>query len=1502
MWSVPAYVVACLVVMQEVAAVQLCHHLEASHVEACVAQYRPLAADMESVIGPAINAEPGLIPLLSRLAWHSAGTYNRRLKPIGGTNGGCIRMPPESVDAGNANVAPALDLVISVRHRHNWATLADCIQLASAVAHEFVGCTELGFTPGRQDFHVHESEEKCSANGRLPSKEVIGDVHPLPRTQSLLFEKFAVFLDSLDTTPDANGIYTAQFVEEAVALMGGHTLGGMHRGTSGNEGNFTKTPFVFDNEYFVNLVELDWSVEAQVGGKVGDATDLQYERGGIALLPVDVAMVHNPQMLPFVQRFADNNSYFMEVYARAWDRLAENGLDRSSGGVTPYPTATPSQSCTPSTLSTPDTNTPYTCQIELPVAGMALHYLSEAESVSIAISSEGGSGWMGVSFPQSQGTMLAPHALIWANGELGHYGIVSRSLDGFVAKPSGNAEEVGLLNTAYGVVNGRQVVSFTLSCGGRNSSEACAFDAENAYINVARDGTSNTLIQHSGLNKGSAVINLLTGVSRSVSDDIMYWRKLHGSLMSAATLFVIPLGIFAKRYGKHVFGVSDSSRLPLGPAFIVHVCCMVVALSMVVTAASIALTKLDGTGSAGDAYNHRVIGFVCMVVLCVVCTAGMAGRFLPPKRKIPRRAHAVLGAFMLILMCIQTVTGVKKLRAYDPTQDEPFVILLSAGYMFMGGTGLLLELVLAFGKRTNTSYVEAAFMGSVTYSRLEVQKHNTKEDAWIVMEGKVYNVQGWPQSHPGGEDIIYSMAGKDATERFYAVNHSSAAQKKMKEYFIGMVEGTDVSSCIELVGDVATCLVELDIDKAERILSDLEGGELPKSLILEFRQLLNNLDAFKPYLPDSLLETLCTNKVEREYSEAQDPFARELEANPPDHCVIAFTDVQSSTNLWESTPAGMRSALQEHNDVIRSVIRRCRGYEVKTIGDAFMVAFTSATDALEFGLSVQDELVHADWHPALLEQPLCREARNLKTGQPIWGGLRVRIGMHIGPVDAELNPVTGRLDFFGSTVNKAARVESKSVGGALCVTEEMLVAVEGTEALKRVERVPVGLVQLKGVKEKAKLCVLLPESLAARKTDIVGVLMSAQNPGLSSNMEGSLVTDPRTPTATDIVQVHAVLHNSIATAVGVSLNLRRLPVSLLAGTASKLVATVMEAVQRTSGVFQSLCGSSVLATWNVGKRCREHVVQSTRFASIVTTAPIQSKSGDECMLSEALVSTGISTGLCKQGRVGRRNQKSIMVIGSPVDLALRLAAHASELNSRCLACGTPGHHCVVEDKMISRLCRVADVWRTSHTRDSEANFIVISELNTAVLSMLMTTTGFAEQDDSETGLWGNVAALTTLISDPADKAVYLKEYARMYAGEADRVLCTGCKMDVASLSCAACNASACRECVGILPGCSSHEVLPDNSSGSLGVLEHMSVLLGADALRPSKVFHFPTEPVEFTPHSPALLTPAVAPGMANSCMSSTPSNPLNMPISPVTPAGPQQQARSFRSAAGLGFP
>ena len=192
---------------------------------------------------------------------------------------------------------------------------------------------------------------------------------------------------------------------------------------------------------------------------------------------------------------------------------------------------------------------------------------------------------------------------------------------------------------------------------------------------------------------------------------------------------------------------------------------------------------------------------------------------------------------------------------------------------------------------------------------------------------------------------------------------------------------------------------------------------------------------------------------------------------PTGRVVLGFTDVQGSTELWESDPDAMREGLAMHDAIMRETLGALRGYEVKTEGDAFMVTFARPVDAVRWALTAQEALQAARWPHALLA---------LEPARPGGGsrGLRVRMGLHLGEPDCRPDPVTGRMDYFGPVVNRAARIGACGHGGQLVVSQALWDEVHGEIAGAVTQQL--GEHRLKGLARPEALVQVLPESLADR--------------------------------------------------------------------------------------------------------------------------------------------------------------------------------------------------------------------------------------------------------------------------------------------------------------------------------------------------------------------------------------------------------------------------------------
>uniref|UniRef100_A0A2N9IUW5 Cytochrome b5 heme-binding domain-containing protein n=1 Tax=Fagus sylvatica TaxID=28930 RepID=A0A2N9IUW5_FAGSY len=74
----------------------------------------------------------------------------------------------------------------------------------------------------------------------------------------------------------------------------------------------------------------------------------------------------------------------------------------------------------------------------------------------------------------------------------------------------------------------------------------------------------------------------------------------------------------------------------------------------------------------------------------------------------------------------------------------------------------------------------------------DVAKHNKTKDCWLVISGKVYDVTPFMEDHPGGDEVLLSGTGKDATNDFEDVGHSDSAREMMEKYYIGEIDASTV--------------------------------------------------------------------------------------------------------------------------------------------------------------------------------------------------------------------------------------------------------------------------------------------------------------------------------------------------------------------------------------------------------------------------------------------------------------------------------------------------------------------------------------------------------------------------------------------------------------------------------------------------------------------------------------------------------------------------------------
>ena len=160
----------------------------------------------------------------------------------------------------------------------------------------------------------------------------------------------------------------------------------------------------------------------------------------------------------------------------------------------------------------------------------------------------------------------------------------------------------------------------------------------------------------------------------------------------------------------------------------------------------------------------------------------------------------------------------------------------------------------------------------------------------------------------------------------------------------------------------------------------------------------------------------------------RDLFSGEV-LHPGDQVSIAqialmFTDLKGSTALYERIgDAAAYHLVREHFAFLGAIIRRNRGGIVKTIGDAVMAAFAEPADAVRAALDAQTMIAAFN-----------REQGSAGTSEED-DAVILKIGAHAGHCIAVT--LNDRLDYFGSMVNLAARVQGLADGGEVVLTSSL---------------------------------------------------------------------------------------------------------------------------------------------------------------------------------------------------------------------------------------------------------------------------------------------------------------------------------------------------------------------------------------------------------------------------------------------------------------------------------
>ena len=151
-----------------------------------------------------------------------------------------------------------------------------------------------------------------------------------------------------------------------------------------------------------------------------------------------------------------------------------------------------------------------------------------------------------------------------------------------------------------------------------------------------------------------------------------------------------------------------------------------------------------------------------------------------------------------------------------------------------------------------------------------------------------------------------------------------------------------------------------------------------------------------------------------------------------------FTDMVGYTALGQKNELLSLALVEEQRKLIRPIILRHNGREIKTMGDSFLVEFPNALDSVRCAYDIQRSI--REYNISLSEDKR----------------IDLRVGLHLGDV------VESEGDVFGDAVNVASRIEPLAEDGGVCLTRNVY---ESTRNKFEVSSVSIGVKTLKNVSE-----------------------------------------------------------------------------------------------------------------------------------------------------------------------------------------------------------------------------------------------------------------------------------------------------------------------------------------------------------------------------------------------------------------------------------------------------
>jgi class 3 adenylate cyclase/Tfp pilus assembly protein PilF/TolB-like protein len=165
---------------------------------------------------------------------------------------------------------------------------------------------------------------------------------------------------------------------------------------------------------------------------------------------------------------------------------------------------------------------------------------------------------------------------------------------------------------------------------------------------------------------------------------------------------------------------------------------------------------------------------------------------------------------------------------------------------------------------------------------------------------------------------------------------------------------------------------------------------------------------------------------------------------------IMFTDVRDFSKKMSENEIAAMELLKVHDGLVRDVVLKFGGTIIKSLGDSFMVDFSSAVNAVRCAIEAQEQF----W--------------NYNQDKAEFDKIQIRVGIHLGDV------ITVGNDIYGDGVNIAARIESITEPTRICVSADIFNQVKNKMPIRAFS---IGFIELKNIAEPVEVFELLIDSI-----------------------------------------------------------------------------------------------------------------------------------------------------------------------------------------------------------------------------------------------------------------------------------------------------------------------------------------------------------------------------------------------------------------------------------------